>query len=47
MRNGDRPHSFELILSDGASLELSCDTEEEVSDWLQTICQVVAQGVSE
>ncbi|XP_033642401.1 pleckstrin homology domain-containing family M member 2-like [Asterias rubens] len=44
VRNGDRPHSFELILSDGASLELSCDTEEEVSDWLQTICQVVAQG---
>ncbi|XP_038077828.1 pleckstrin homology domain-containing family M member 2-like [Patiria miniata] len=44
VRNGDRPHSFELILSDGASLELACDKEEQVSDWLQAICQVVAQA---
>ncbi|XP_066493370.1 pleckstrin homology domain-containing family M member 2 isoform X2 [Tiliqua scincoides] len=41
----DRPHSFQVILSDRPSLELSADNEEEMADWMQYLCQAVSKGV--
>ncbi|XP_071945049.1 pleckstrin homology domain-containing family M member 2-like isoform X2 [Antedon mediterranea] len=46
VRNGDRPYAFELILDDGSSLQVACENEMEVSDWLQAICTIVAQSMT-
>ncbi|XP_072036604.1 LOW QUALITY PROTEIN: pleckstrin homology domain-containing family M member 2-like [Amphiura filiformis] len=45
VRCGERPYCFELILQDGTSLEIACKNETDVSNWLQAICRVVAQGM--
>lgn len=42
----DRPHSFQVILTDRPSLELSADNEEDMADWMQYFCQAVSKGVS-
>lgn len=42
----DRPHSFQVILNDRPSLELSADNEEDMADWMQYLCQAVSKGVS-
>ncbi|MEE6482337.1 hypothetical protein FKM82_013223 [Ascaphus truei] len=42
----DRPHTFQVILTDQPSLELSADNEEEMADWMQHLCQAVSKGVS-
>lgn len=42
----DRPHSFQVILTDRPSLELSAENEEEMADWMQYLCQAVSKGVS-
>lgn len=42
----DRPHSFQVILTDRPSLELSADNEEDMADWMQFFCQAVSKGVS-
>ncbi|KAM7139076.1 pleckstrin homology domain-containing family M member 2 isoform 6-T6 [Macrochelys suwanniensis] len=41
----DRPHSFQVILTDRPSLELSAENEEEMADWMQYLCQAVSKGV--
>ncbi|KAM3824245.1 pleckstrin homology domain-containing family M member 2 isoform 2-T2 [Vipera latastei] len=41
----DRPHSFQVILTDRPSLELSAENEEEMADWMQYLCQAGSQGV--
>nr|XP_056721095.1 pleckstrin homology domain-containing family M member 2 isoform X2 [Euleptes europaea] len=41
----DRPHSFQVILTDRPSLELSAENEEEMADWMQFLCQAVSKGV--
>ncbi|XP_061457698.1 pleckstrin homology domain-containing family M member 2 isoform X2 [Rhineura floridana] len=41
----DRPHAFQVILTDRPSLELSAESEEEMADWMQYLCQAVSKGV--
>lgn len=41
----DRPHAFQVILSDRPCLELSADSEPEMADWMQHLCQAVSKGV--
>lgn len=41
----DRAHSFQVILTDQPSLELSADNEEEMADWMLHLCQAVSKGV--
>uniref|UniRef100_A0A8C8VMI4 Pleckstrin homology domain-containing family M member 2 n=1 Tax=Pelusios castaneus TaxID=367368 RepID=A0A8C8VMI4_9SAUR len=41
----DRLHSFQVILTDRPSLELSAANEEEMADWMQYLCQAVSKGV--
>ncbi|XP_030078463.1 pleckstrin homology domain-containing family M member 2 isoform X2 [Microcaecilia unicolor] len=41
----ERPHSFQVILTDRPSLELSAKDEEEMADWMQYLCQAVSKGV--
>ncbi|XP_018083799.1 pleckstrin homology domain-containing family M member 2 isoform X3 [Xenopus laevis] len=41
----DRPHSFQVILTDRPSLELSADKEEDMADWMLHLCQAVSKGV--
>ena len=43
----DRPHSFQVILTDRPSLELSAENEEDMADWMQYFCQAVSKGVSQ
>lgn len=42
----DRPHAFQVILADRPCLELSADSEAEMADWMQHLCQAVSKGVS-
>lgn len=42
----DRPHAFQVILADRPCLELSADSETEMADWMQHLCQAVSKGVS-
>ncbi|XP_070117017.1 pleckstrin homology domain-containing family M member 2 isoform X1 [Equus caballus] len=41
----DRPHAFQVILADRPCLELSADSEAEMADWMQHLCQAVSKGV--
>ncbi|XP_007948980.1 pleckstrin homology domain-containing family M member 2 [Orycteropus afer afer] len=41
----DRPHAFQVILADRPCLELSADSETEMADWMQHLCQAVSKGV--
>ncbi|XP_041129513.1 pleckstrin homology domain-containing family M member 2-like isoform X1 [Polyodon spathula] len=41
----DRPHSFQVILSERPALELSAANEEDMADWMQYLCQAVSKGV--
>ncbi|XP_027715601.1 pleckstrin homology domain-containing family M member 2 isoform X1 [Vombatus ursinus] len=41
----DRPHAFQVILTDRPSLELSATDETEMADWMQHLCQAVSKGV--
>ncbi|XP_072011418.1 pleckstrin homology domain-containing family M member 2 isoform X4 [Engystomops pustulosus] len=41
----DRAHSFQIILTDQPSLELSAANEEEMADWMLHLCQAVSKGV--
>uniref|UniRef100_U3D2L8 Pleckstrin homology domain-containing family M member 2 n=1 Tax=Callithrix jacchus TaxID=9483 RepID=U3D2L8_CALJA len=41
----DRPHAFQVILSDRPCLELSAESEAEMADWMQHLCQAVSKGV--
>uniref|UniRef100_A0A2K6B4P8 Pleckstrin homology domain-containing family M member 2 n=1 Tax=Macaca nemestrina TaxID=9545 RepID=A0A2K6B4P8_MACNE len=41
----DRPHAFQVILSDRPCLELSAESEAEMAEWMQHLCQAVSKGV--
>ncbi|XP_068097756.1 pleckstrin homology domain-containing family M member 2 isoform X2 [Hyperolius riggenbachi] len=41
----ERPHSFQVILTDQPSLELSAANEEDMADWMLHLCQAVSKGV--
>ncbi|XP_014442045.1 pleckstrin homology domain-containing family M member 2, partial [Tupaia chinensis] len=41
----DRPHAFQVILTDRPCLELSAENEVEMADWMQHLCQAVSKGV--
>ncbi|KAM8927329.1 pleckstrin homology domain-containing family M member 2 isoform 2-T2 [Pelodytes ibericus] len=41
----ERPHSFQVILTEKPSLELSASNEEEMADWMLHLCQAVSKGV--
>ncbi|XP_045404602.1 pleckstrin homology domain-containing family M member 2 isoform X2 [Lemur catta] len=41
----DRPHAFQVILADRPCLELSAESEAEMADWMQHLCQAVSKGV--
>ncbi|XP_043917805.1 pleckstrin homology domain-containing family M member 2 isoform X2 [Protopterus annectens] len=41
----ERPHAFQVILTDRPSLELSAADELEMADWMQHLCQAVSKGV--
>uniref|UniRef100_A0A452V8X8 Pleckstrin homology domain-containing family M member 2 n=1 Tax=Ursus maritimus TaxID=29073 RepID=A0A452V8X8_URSMA len=41
----DRPHAFQVILSDRPCLELGADSEADMADWMQHLCQAVSKGV--
>ncbi|XP_051028181.1 pleckstrin homology domain-containing family M member 2 isoform X2 [Acomys russatus] len=42
----DRPHAFQVILADRPCLELSADSEAEMADWMQHLCQAVSKGAT-
>ncbi|XP_066546720.1 pleckstrin homology domain-containing family M member 2 isoform X2 [Amia ocellicauda] len=41
----ERPHSFQVILSERPPLELSANSEQDMADWMQYLCQSVSKGV--
>ncbi|KAM3617440.1 uncharacterized protein V6R79_006178 [Siganus canaliculatus] len=41
----ERPHAFQVILTDRPPLELSANNEHDMADWMQLLCQSVSQGV--
>ncbi|XP_058531582.1 pleckstrin homology domain-containing family M member 2 isoform X2 [Ochotona princeps] len=41
----DRPHAFQVVLADRPCLELSAESEAEMADWMQHLCQAVSKGV--
>lgn len=43
----EKPHAFQVILTDHPPLELSAENELEMADWMQLLCQSVSKGVSD
>lgn len=41
----DKDHCIQIIKSDGSSIQLALASSLEASDWLQSLCQVVAEGL--
>ncbi|XP_028265835.1 pleckstrin homology domain-containing family M member 2 isoform X2 [Parambassis ranga] len=41
----ERPHAFQVILTERAPLELSANDEQDMADWMQVLCQSVSKGV--
>lgn len=41
----DRDHCIEVIKQDGSSWQLALANETEANDWLQKLCQAVAEGI--
>lgn len=41
----DRDHCIEVIKQDGSSWQLALANETEANDWLQKLCQAVAEGL--
>uniref|UniRef100_H3CZZ4 Pleckstrin homology domain containing, family M (with RUN domain) member 2 n=1 Tax=Tetraodon nigroviridis TaxID=99883 RepID=H3CZZ4_TETNG len=41
----ERPHAFQVILTERAPLELSANDEQEMAEWMQLLCQSVSKGV--
>ncbi|XP_036389414.1 pleckstrin homology domain-containing family M member 2 isoform X1 [Megalops cyprinoides] len=43
--SSERPHAFQVILTDRPPLELSAENEQDMADWMQLLCQSVSKGV--
>ncbi|XP_072101506.1 pleckstrin homology domain-containing family M member 2 isoform X1 [Mobula birostris] len=41
----ERPHTFQVILTERLALELSAENEEDMADWMQHLCQAVSKGI--
>uniref|UniRef100_A0A8C4GNM8 Pleckstrin homology domain-containing family M member 2 n=1 Tax=Dicentrarchus labrax TaxID=13489 RepID=A0A8C4GNM8_DICLA len=41
----ERPHAFQVILTERPPLELSASNEQDMADWMQLLCQSVSKGV--
>ncbi|XP_062283015.1 pleckstrin homology domain-containing family M member 2 [Scomber scombrus] len=41
----ERPHAFQVILTERPPLELSADNEQDMADWMLVLCQSVSKGV--
>lgn len=41
----ERPHAFQVILTDRPPLELSANDEQDMAEWMQLLCQSVSKGV--
>lgn len=44
--SSEKPHAFQVILTEHPPLELSAENELEMADWMQLLCQSVSKGVS-
>ncbi|XP_023263632.1 pleckstrin homology domain-containing family M member 2 isoform X1 [Seriola lalandi dorsalis] len=40
----ERPHAFQVILTERPPLELSANNEQDMADWMQLLCQSVSKG---
>lgn len=43
--NTERPHAFQVILTERPPLVLSANNEQDMADWMQILCQSVSKGV--
>ncbi|XP_061760750.1 pleckstrin homology domain-containing family M member 2 isoform X2 [Nerophis ophidion] len=43
--SAERPHAFQVILTERPPLELSANNEQDMADWMQLLCQSVSKGV--
>ncbi|CAN9515702.1 unnamed protein product [Ophioblennius macclurei] len=41
----ERPHAFQVILTERPPLVLSANNEQDMADWMQLLCQSVSKGV--
>ncbi|XP_034027837.1 pleckstrin homology domain-containing family M member 2 isoform X2 [Thalassophryne amazonica] len=41
----ERPHAFQVILTERPPLELCANNEQDMADWMQLLCQSVSKGV--
>ncbi|KAM6977012.1 pleckstrin homology domain-containing family M member 2 [Aplochiton taeniatus] len=41
----DRPHAFQVILTERPPLELSAHNEQDMAEWMLLLCQSVSKGV--
>ena len=46
MPQAERKHCFEIILSDGSTVQLCASSESELQSWLQSLCEAVADGIA-
>uniref|UniRef100_A0A3Q2DLE3 Pleckstrin homology domain-containing family M member 2 n=1 Tax=Cyprinodon variegatus TaxID=28743 RepID=A0A3Q2DLE3_CYPVA len=43
--NTERPHAFQVILTERQPLVLSANDEQDMAEWMQLLCQAVSKGV--
>uniref|UniRef100_A0A673LB36 Pleckstrin homology domain-containing family M member 2 n=1 Tax=Sinocyclocheilus rhinocerous TaxID=307959 RepID=A0A673LB36_9TELE len=43
--SSEKPHAFQVILTEHPPLELSAENELEMADWMQLLCQSVSKGI--
>lgn len=41
----EKPHAFQVILTEHPPLELGAENELEMADWMQLLCQSVSKGI--
>ncbi|XP_056279288.1 pleckstrin homology domain-containing family M member 2 isoform X2 [Pseudoliparis swirei] len=41
----ERPHAFQVVLTERPALELSANNEQDMADWMLLLCQSVSKGV--
>ncbi|KAK5894273.1 hypothetical protein CesoFtcFv8_010983 [Champsocephalus esox] len=41
----ERPHAFQVILTERPPLELSANNEQDMSEWMLLLCQSVSKGI--
>ena len=41
----ERPHAFQVVLTERPPLELSATAEQDMADWMLLLCQAASRGV--